>query len=289
MWQMKVVLIPLPPSLSPIFSYLSCLLKSPLMIIMCPAWYRMYLFQLLDAISLSGPKSKALTIDGDSELAKPNPNSVQLELSISLCLVFLMHHTQSLTLFILQPVSFFLRLFSSDGCHYTRYAPLELLTQRSLLCLTLTERLRPLPWLISPCRLCLHWLISSLFPSLFRLLFTRTALNRLRLASSKDYRNHHLSLPVLELIGLTALLWREGCDCGPNTRLSWTHCFLFSTVKALLGNRGCYTSLQAGWSVVRWREWEKVLAWMLSTSWAPCREDYCESFWFLFMYSEKSL
>lgn len=143
-------------------------------------------------------------------------------LSISLCLVFHMHHTQSLTLFILQPVSFFLHLFSSDGCHYTRYAPLEVLTQLSLLCLTLTERLRPLLWLISPCRLFLRWLISSLFPSLFRLLFTHAALNRLRLASSKDYRNHHLSLSVLELIGLTAPLWREGCDCGvqcgPNTR-----------------------------------------------------------------------
>lgn len=176
---------------------------------MCPVWYRMYLFQLLDAISLSGAKSKALTIDGDSELAKPNTNSVQLELSISLCLVFLMHHTQSLTLFILQPVSFFLRLFSSDGCHYTRYAPLELLTRLSLLCLTLTEHLRPLPWLISPCRLCLRWLISSLFPSLFRLLFTRTALNLLRLASSKDYRNHHLSLPVLELIGLNSSIMKR--------------------------------------------------------------------------------
>lgn len=67
-----------------------------------------FFFHLLDAISLSGVKSKALTIDSDSELAKPNPNSVQLDLSISLCLVFLMHHTQSLTLFILQPVSFFL-------------------------------------------------------------------------------------------------------------------------------------------------------------------------------------
>lgn len=112
------------------------------------------------------------------------------------------HASHSISHSILQPVSFFLRLFSSDGCHYTRYAFLELLTQLSLLCLT--ERLRPLLWLISPSRLFLYWLISSLFPSLFRLLLTRSlhwvvwAQPHLKTIAITIF------LSVLELIGLTA-------------------------------------------------------------------------------------
>lgn len=200
--------------------------------------------------------------------------------TFNLCLVFLMHHTQSLTLFILQPVSFFLRLFSSDGCHYTRYALLELLTQLSLLCLT--ERLRPMLWLISPSRLFLRWLISSLFPSLFRLLLTRSPHWIVSTASSKDYRNHRLSLcsgtdwldsSILNRrMWLCCTVWYEHARhfCCGRTASS-------SRLSAVTQSfRGKQRSLRQSAGRMGCDEPERKLfvatdAWMLSTSWAPCR------------------
>lgn len=135
-----------------------------------------------------------------SKSAKSNPHSVRQELSISLCLVFLMHHTQSLTLFILQPVSFFslpllvwwLSLHSSR----TPHSALSTVSDRTSQTAAMTDITQPL---VSPLADLIPLSLSFPFP-----LNTRTALNHLSLASSKDYHNHHISLPVLELIGLTA-------------------------------------------------------------------------------------
>lgn len=138
-----------------------------------------------------------------SKSAKSNPHSVWLELSISLCLVFLMHHTQSLTLFILQPVSFFslpllvwwLSLHSLCSSR-TPHSALSTVSDRTSQTAAMTDISQPL---VSPLADLIPFSLSFPFT-----LNTRTALNRLSLASSKDYHNHHISLPVLELIGLTA-------------------------------------------------------------------------------------
>ncbi len=209
MWQMKVVLIPLPSSLPDIFlSQLS--LKKPHDDNNVSCVIQNVFVSVAGCYSLSGAKSKALTIDSDSELAKPQhkqrstrtldrslscfphaSHSISHSLYLAACLVF----SPPLLVWWLSLHS----LCSSRTPHSALSAVSD--SDRTSQTAAMTD--------ITLRRLCLRWLISSLFPSLFRLLFTRTALNRLRLASSKDYHNHHLSLPVLELIGLYSSIMKR--------------------------------------------------------------------------------
>lgn len=88
------------------------------------------------------------------------------------------------------------RLMAALHSSRTPHSALSTVSDRTSQTAAMTDITQPL---VSPLADLIPLSLSFPFP-----LNTRTALNHLSLASSKDYHNHHISLPVLELIGLTA-------------------------------------------------------------------------------------